>query len=71
MWFYLDVQNAIQGPFSTAQMDRWAERALLFDQVRVGLMPIAKTLLPLQHLLDKDIELPYVRKLQRYSSSFA
>ena len=35
VWFYIDEQNEIQGPFTTLEMDSWFEKGFLFDELKI------------------------------------
>lgn len=35
VWFYIDEQNEIQGPFTTLEMDNWFEKGFLFDELKI------------------------------------
>lgn len=35
VWFYIDEQNEIQGPFTTFEMDNWFEKGYLFDELKI------------------------------------
>lgn len=35
VWFYIDEQKEIQGPFTTLEMDSWFEKGFLFDELKI------------------------------------
>ena len=35
VWFYIDEQNEIQGPFTTLEMDSWFDKGFLFDELKI------------------------------------